>query len=130
MSDFGERLKHLINESHFKTSKGFGEKAGYSQVAISNLLKGKSKPSYEFIVTLITLIPEVDIKWLLTGENENYASLKKKIRELSDALQNYEDRMDAIVKPYSNLMNPQLSLEFKNDFNRKKMKNQYEKVSD
>nr|WP_319389132.1 helix-turn-helix transcriptional regulator [uncultured Cohaesibacter sp.] len=65
----GARLK-LLRLNLNLTQSGLAEAVGYSQGYVSDIESDRSKPSSKFVKTLITLFPNVNGDWLLTGEGE------------------------------------------------------------
>ena len=39
---------------------------------LSNLLSGRNNPSYDFILAIMTKLPNLNIEWLLRGEGRPY----------------------------------------------------------
>jgi len=69
-------------------------------------MQGKSKPSYEFIVTLLMLFPDIDLKWLLTGRSFK-SDLEFKFEQINRENEYLKSKLGTIAKPYSNRVNPQ-----------------------
>ena len=65
----GARLK-LLRSNLNLTQSGLADAVGYSQGYVSDIESDRSKPSSKFVKTLITLFPNVNGDWLLTGEGE------------------------------------------------------------
>lgn len=42
--------------------------------SVSHILQGRNKPSFEFLVSLVTRYPNLNIDWLLTGKGKMYKS--------------------------------------------------------
>ncbi len=42
--------------------------------AISHILSGRNKPSYDFIIKLITVFPQYSSEWLLLGTGDKFKS--------------------------------------------------------
>jgi len=64
----GDRLLLLIKQS-FRTQTEFAEKMGKSVQAISRIVT-TNKCSIEFINELVELMPELDLNWLIKGEEK------------------------------------------------------------
>ncbi|WP_075603096.1 helix-turn-helix domain-containing protein [Saccharicrinis aurantiacus] len=109
MNDFGNRLEYVIKTSDYKTGKEFCEKAEISTATLSRLRKGHTKPSYEFLVTLTVLIPDVDLKWLLTGKAQLSKDEIERQIELEVKAQVKKKVESALVKPSSNRINSQIT---------------------
>nr|WP_321453562.1 hypothetical protein [uncultured Carboxylicivirga sp.] len=113
MKTFGERLEFVIKNSSFKSGKAFCDKAEISTTTLSRLIKGHTKPSYEFLVTLLILVPDIDSSWLLTGRS-NQESLETRVkaaeRESMEAIRELNEIKTVLKKRYSNRINPQGTL--------------------
>jgi len=60
------RVKKII--LHYELSAAtFADKIGVQRSSISHLLKGRNKPSLDFILKVIEAFPDVDLNWLLFG---------------------------------------------------------------
>ena len=62
-----ERLNMLLEEYGLNSSR-LAEKMGIQRSGISHIMAGRNKPSFDFIVGLLKLFPELDANWLLTGD--------------------------------------------------------------
>lgn len=62
-----ERLNMVLEEYGLNSSR-LAEKMGIQRSGISHIMAGRNKPSFDFIVGLLELFPELDANWLLTGE--------------------------------------------------------------
>lgn len=55
--------------THYELSaSSFADSIQVQRSSISHLLKGRNKPSLEFVTKLVHAYPEVDLYWLLFGE--------------------------------------------------------------
>lgn len=61
-----ERLRQLMNDKGLNSSE-LAELLHVQPSAISHILSGRNNPRYDFIVTLLTVFPDIDSRWLLTG---------------------------------------------------------------
>ena len=66
-NDISDRIKTIMNDKGMNY-RSFGKYLGYSDVAISKIIKGDSKPKFEFLTNILTKIPEISPEWLLTGQ--------------------------------------------------------------
>lgn len=131
MKTFGERLKYLIKSSEIKTNKRFCERAQFSEQTLSRLIQGKTKPSYEFMVTLVLIFPDVDLKWLLTGKEQLPTDELEKQIEIEVKKQVKKRVESALAKRSSNGMNPQKTIPGFEPFVKSQlMEKWHEKVSD
>ena len=68
-----EKINLRITEilKHYELSaSSFADSIGVQRSSISHLLKGRNKPSLEFVSKLVQAYPEVDLYWLLYGQGE------------------------------------------------------------
>jgi transcriptional regulator with XRE-family HTH domain len=68
-----EKINLRIAEilKHYELSaSSFADSINVQRSSISHLLKGRNKPSLEFVSKLVQAYPEVDLYWLLYGEGE------------------------------------------------------------
>ncbi len=59
----GQILKH-----YELSAASFADSIQVQRSSISHLLKGRNKPSLEFVTKLVHTYPEVDLYWLLYGQ--------------------------------------------------------------
>lgn len=61
------RIAQII--THYELSaSAFADSIQVQRSSISHLLKGRNKPSLEFVSKVVRTYPEVDLYWLLFGE--------------------------------------------------------------
>lgn len=68
-----EKINHRIAEilKHYELSAAsFADSIQVQRSSISHLLKGRNKPSLEFVTKLVHTYPEVDLYWLLYGKGD------------------------------------------------------------
>ncbi len=68
-----EKINLRIAEilKHYELSaSSFADSIGVQRSSISHLLKGRNKPSLEFVSKLVQVYPEVDLYWLLYDQGE------------------------------------------------------------
>jgi transcriptional regulator with XRE-family HTH domain len=65
-TSFLTRLKSILD--HYElSSSAFADAINVQRSSISHLLKGRNKPSLEFIMKIDEAFSEVDLQWLLYG---------------------------------------------------------------
>ena len=64
-----ERISAVINYTRL-TQRKFSEKINVPQTTISNLFSRGSQPSISLVNSISVTYPEINTKWLLTGEGE------------------------------------------------------------
>lgn len=68
MEDFVNRLIRLL-EHYEQTASSFSDTIGVQRSSLSHLLSGRNKPSLDLIMKIHERFPEVNLYWLLKGEN-------------------------------------------------------------
>jgi len=109
MENFGKRLKFLIKHSDIKSIRNLAKKTNFSTTSISYLINGHSKPSYEFLIALVDVFPDLDLNWLMTGESRgDLLALENK--QLKEQVKVFETKLRKAVKPSSNRIQPSVTL--------------------
>lgn len=63
------RIAQIV--THYELSaSAFADSIHVQRSSISHLLKGRNKPSLEFVTKVVHTYPEVDLYWLLFGEGD------------------------------------------------------------
>ncbi|MEB8329196.1 helix-turn-helix transcriptional regulator [Flavobacteriaceae bacterium KMM 6897] len=73
---FLKRLETVIQYYDLSAS-ALADKIGVQRSSISHLLTGRNKPSLEFVLKVVHVLPEVNLYWLLQGEGEFPSKSKK-----------------------------------------------------
>ena len=68
-SDFSKRLQKII-DFYDLNATSFSEKITFNRSTISHLLSGRNKPSLEFMLKIHEHFKEVNLEWLILG-NQN-----------------------------------------------------------
>ncbi len=71
MESFSERLKHIIKEKQLSNAE-LAEKIGIQKSTVSHLLSGRNKPGFDFLNKLIKVFPDINLRWLITGEGDAF----------------------------------------------------------
>ncbi len=58
--------------------KEFADKTGVSESSIKKYEKGSSMPGGEFFIGLVQNFPDINIRWLLTGQGEMFLQSSEK----------------------------------------------------
>jgi transcriptional regulator with XRE-family HTH domain len=61
-----DRLLKIIKQNNL-TSSRFADELGVERSGISHILSGRNQPSYDFLVKLMKLYPEINPDWLILG---------------------------------------------------------------
>jgi transcriptional regulator with XRE-family HTH domain len=72
MNDINHRIKEVLNRSGL-TAAEFAEALRVQRSSISHILSGRNKPSLDFITKLHSAFPNVDLTYLITGEESAVA---------------------------------------------------------
>lgn len=83
------RLIRLM-ESENLNPKKFSELLGVQPSAISHILSGRNKPSYDLIVKILTAFPRLNPSWLLLEKGEMYLQVQPENATNSNASHNHE----------------------------------------
>jgi len=62
-----ERLEKILEKFNISASK-LAEMMDIQRSGISHILAGRNKPSFDFMVRLTEVFPDIDANWLLTGQ--------------------------------------------------------------
>jgi len=58
----------MILKSQSLTASQFADKIGVKRSNLSHVLSGRNKPSLDFLDKILRAYPNVDAKWLITGD--------------------------------------------------------------
>lgn len=89
-----ERIKKFMEYKGISPSE-LADTIGVQRSNVTHVLKGRNKPSFQFIEKLLQIYPDMNAKWLLLGEG-NMIEGHTKSRTLFDPIP------ETIVKPVSN----------------------------
>ena len=67
IDDFIKRLEIILDYYNLSAS-AFADKINVQRSSLSHLLSGRNKPSFDFIIKVIEVFPEVDLYWILNGK--------------------------------------------------------------
>lgn len=63
---FAQRLQEIMDANELSAT-AFAEKMQVGRATISHLMAGRNKPSLDFVMTVVSTFPEVELQWLLYG---------------------------------------------------------------
>lgn len=69
--EFDKRLNYLKNRFGL-SGKAFAEAMNQSQSSMHGILKGDNLPRVDFCFRLVSVIPQVNLHWLLTGQGQPF----------------------------------------------------------
>lgn len=76
-----KRILHIMEKEGHNVSS-FARKLGISWTSANNIVSGRNMPSYDNIVKIIESFEWVDANWLITGQNRESDTDKKKLYSL------------------------------------------------
>ncbi len=83
------RIEKFI-EAEQVTAAEFADKIGVQRSSVSHVLNGRNNPSFQFIQKILEAYPQINSRWLLTGNGEIYATSPAKQQKN----ENYEHEND------------------------------------
>ena len=72
-----QRIDYLVSVLEGGNAKAFAEKAGLHPQAVTNLRQGRYRID-RFVAKILSAYPDVDDKWLVTGEGDPLHSIREK----------------------------------------------------
>lgn len=68
-----DRISQIIDSKSLTPSK-FADIIGIQRSRISHIMSGRNNASIDVVTKIVSKFPEVDLKWLMTGEGEMMTS--------------------------------------------------------
>lgn len=68
-TEVAKRIAELIEYSGMKVAD-FAERVGIQKSAVSHLISGRNKPSFEVLSSMLILFPELNPDWLILGAGD------------------------------------------------------------
>jgi transcriptional regulator with XRE-family HTH domain len=68
-SVFAKRISSILNKKEVN-ARVFADRIGRSQSSMSNVMNGKNKPSCDMLEGIASQFPDINLRWLITGEGE------------------------------------------------------------
>ena len=69
-----DRLQQFLDIKNISAAR-LADMMGIQRSALSHILGGRNKPSYDFISKFITLFPYVNAEWFITGKGEAFKNM-------------------------------------------------------
>ncbi len=69
------RLKQFLAAENI-TQAQFADNIKVVRASVSHVLSGRNKPSYEFILSIMTKYPRLNIEWLMFGKGKMYKDIQ------------------------------------------------------
>lgn len=82
-----ERIE-LLMKCYNLTPSQFADRTGIQRASVSHIISGRNKPSLEVFQKIYETFPELDIKWLITGQGEQPVASAAREENDVPALQN------------------------------------------
>jgi transcriptional regulator with XRE-family HTH domain len=80
-----DRIKKLMDYMGITASE-LADSIGVQRSNVTHVLKGRNKPSYQFIEKLLQIYPNVNAKWLILGEGTMMEGAANKSATLFDSI--------------------------------------------
>jgi transcriptional regulator with XRE-family HTH domain len=80
-----DRLLKIIKQNNL-TSSRFADELGVERSGISHILSGRNQPSFDFLVKLMKLYPEINPDWLIMGNGTMFRTAAKDKKGLEPEL--------------------------------------------
>ena len=93
-----ERLQTILNLEKL-TAAQLAALLNIQRSTLSNLMGGRNKPSYDFILAIMTKLPNLNTEWLLKGEGQPYKNPELKLQGLRHCDKTIKSQTDAYRKP-------------------------------
>jgi transcriptional regulator with XRE-family HTH domain len=74
-----KRIEEIMTHYHL-TAAAFADSIGVQRSSISHLLKGRNKPSLEFVCKITEVYTDVDLYWLLYGKGDFPSTRKASLK--------------------------------------------------
>ncbi len=68
-----DRIAQIIDNKALTPSK-FADIVGIQRSRISHIMSGRNNPSIDVVTKIVSKFPEIDLRWLMTGEGEMLSS--------------------------------------------------------
>ena len=93
-----ERLQTILNLEKL-TAAQLAALLNIQRSTLSNLMGGRNKPSYDFILAIMTKLPNLNTEWLLNGEGQPYKNPELNLQGLRHYNKTSIGQIDASTKP-------------------------------
>jgi len=80
MESVGDRLQKIMDMENL-TPAQFSELMSIQRSAVSHLVSGRNKPSFDLLLKLIQRFPTLNLDWLMTGKGKPYKSSETSMSE-------------------------------------------------
>lgn len=112
-----EKLEYLL-KSKSLTATSLARMLEIQPSGISHIISGRNKPSFDLVVKLLTLFPDINPDWLLLDSSEIYRSGAAPVVSLSSQSPTFDGELDgAMFGDEKNIASTETSSELKNGVN-------------
>ena len=104
-----ERLQTILNLENLPAAQ-LSALLDIQRSTLSNLMSGRNNPSYDFIVAIMTKLPNLNVEWLLKGIGQPYKNPEKNFRgmSLNDAINTDKDHTSILCQSNTNTISVSL----------------------
>lgn len=92
-----ERIKEIMNKENLNFLS-FGKQLGYSDVVVGNIVKGRNKPSYDFLNKLIQIFDWINAEWLLIGKGSMLKDPSQQSSSIEEFLKTENKTLNARIE--------------------------------
>lgn len=127
-----DRILRIMQENNMSASK-FADTIGVPRSGLSHVLKGRNKPSIDYVLKILDAFPQIDSGWLLMGKGD-YPNIKKdaenftQTNDIHSSITNVNKKMASLSSDLLKEVLPKEINEPENNINTKssdiRMKNQ------
>lgn len=98
MDAFTKRFNNLLSLLNKRSMSEIARETGFTATSINNIARGQTKPRFEVLQSLAINYPQLNIRWLLTGENE---PLLEEVYNISD--EDLEKTIEEVLEDISRI---------------------------
>ncbi|WP_372772324.1 helix-turn-helix domain-containing protein [Mangrovibacterium sp.] len=92
------RIKHFMDYKGISSSE-LADTIGVQRSNVTHVLQGRNKPGFQFISKLLETYPDINAKWLITGDGEMLVGPPVKKPDLFDAVPKIDSAPTEIQQP-------------------------------
>ena len=95
-----ERLQTILSLENISAAQ-LASLLGIQRSTLSNLMRGRNKPSYDLILAILTKLPNLNLDWLLKGEGQPYRNSGLNLRGMRLNNTNAKDEKNTTSMSYN-----------------------------
>ena len=96
-----DRLKKFMEYKGISPSE-LADSIGVQRSNVTHVIKGRNKPSYQFMEKFFQVYPEINAKWFISGEGNMIEGTSKSMEEASKS----RSLFDSLTEPAVNINDP------------------------